>query len=59
MANIPLRSYVYYALCELSDASDNLADLRSCFDDEHFQSLISDIIKDVQSAIVKLHNFSL
>lgn len=59
MKDLPVRSYVYYALCELSDAWDNLDEVFSRIDDDSVKSLISDIINDVDSAINKLHNISL
>ena len=59
MNDLPLRSYVYYALCELCDASDNLDSILSRLDDECAKTLVSDIYKDVENAINKLQTLSL
>lgn len=57
MKEIPLSSLTYFALCELSDASDNLQSLLSRLDSDSAKSLISDISSDVDNAINKLRKF--
>lgn len=59
MKDLPISSYVYYALCELSDASDNLDSIISHLDDESAKVLFADISKDIYRAISKLNSLSL
>lgn len=59
MKDISLSSYVYFVLCELSVASDNLDSLSSRLDDDSVKHLIDDISSDIENAINKLQNLSL
>ena len=59
MKDIPLRSYVYFALCELCDAYDNLDCLSSRLEDDSVKSLIDNISNDVDNVISKLQKISL
>lgn len=59
MNDVPLRSYVYYALCELCDAYDNLSTISSRLEDESVKALVDDISNDLDGIIDKVRNLSL
>lgn len=59
MKDLPVRSFVYYALCELDDALSNLDEISSRLDHDPAKVLVDDIRKDVDIAYSKLKNIAL